>query len=88
VSGESIARRGLLSRFAADLFLHRFARTTRTGNPGLKLAGAFSNPSSALRGEPEFSCFSATSPRRSTLAAPLRTRPCSEVSLFQHEIIS
>ena len=52
VSGDSIARRGLFSRLAADLFLHRFARTPRTGNPGPKLAGTFSNPSSALRGEP------------------------------------
>ena len=70
VSGDSIARRGLFSRLATDLVLSRFARTTRTGNPGLKLAGTFPNPSSALRGEPEISlCFSAHSSRPACVVA-------------------
>lgn len=88
VSGDSIARRGLLSRLAPDLVLHRFARTTRTGNPGLKSAGAFSNPSSALRGEPEISLSFSAPSSRSDCAVAAASRRHSRVFLFEHEIIS
>jgi hypothetical protein len=52
VSGDSIARRGFVSRIATDLRSKFSARTTRNGEPDLMRVRTFPKPSSALRGEP------------------------------------
>ena len=51
VSLDSAARRIAVSRVAVVSFSSLTARLTRLGTPGPKLAGMFSSPSSALRGE-------------------------------------
>lgn len=52
VSPDSTARRIVVSRVAAVSLSSFSARLTRLGTPGPTLAGTFSSPSSALRGEP------------------------------------
>lgn len=52
VSADSAARRTAVSRVVAVSLLSLSARLTRLGIPGPTLAGTFSSPSSALRGEP------------------------------------
>jgi hypothetical protein len=67
MSGDSVARRGFVSRIAADLFRKITARVTRAKNSALKVAGAFpssadafsDDANSALRCDPEFRALTA-----------------------------
>lgn len=52
-SADSAARRTIVSRVAVVSFSSFSARQTRPGTPGPRLAGMYSSPSSALRGEPD-----------------------------------
>jgi hypothetical protein len=74
VSGDSVARRGYVSRIALDLTPKFSARATRRGNPGLTMAGAFPQPNSALRGEPvALSLLHHDQPRRPRCAVALHS---------------
>jgi hypothetical protein len=54
-AGDSAARRKLDRQVAARFLAARFAPSARAPNRDHRLAGPFAPPSSALRGEPEFS---------------------------------